>query len=142
MDKQESESNLNASLVLAIFLEVYPIEADILFGLHRSFGIYILTKLVMLTLILLPLGVYIYRKKRGEERTTIWSWKLMVIALIVSINLLMNYVVMVRWFGRVCHRSSCGDSYRPLLPPSGAYAATMLLADRSPSTAALTMPPA
>jgi hypothetical protein len=99
MRKQRDESPLNASLVSAIFLEVCPVEADILFGLRHSFGKFILAKLFMLSMIILPLGVYIIRTKRSEERTTIWSWKLIVIAIVVSINLLMTSVIMVRWFG-------------------------------------------
>src|SRR5260370_38964689 len=101
MRKRRYKWLLELSLVFAIFLEVCPTEIGYLtaFLIRRSLGMYILTKLVTLTVILLPLGVYIYiRKKRGEERTIVWTWQLTVIAIIVSINLLKDSVVMVRWF--------------------------------------------
>jgi hypothetical protein len=84
-----------------VILEVCPTEIGFLtaFAIHRRFGMYIVTKLVLLIVILLPLGVYIYirKKKTREERTIIWTWKLMVIVFILSINLLMNSAVIVRW---------------------------------------------
>jgi hypothetical protein len=92
---------LNASLVLAVVLEVVPTEIGVLtaFVLERNLGMYIVAKLGILIVILVPLGVYIYVRTRKvkEERTSIWNWKLVVIAGILSINLLMNSVVIVRW---------------------------------------------
>ena len=101
MSQSQHEWLLDASLVLAVILEACPTEIGLLtaFALRHSFGMYIVTKLVSLTVILVPLGVYIHIRKRRarEDRTIIWNWKLMVIVIILSINLLMDSFVVVRW---------------------------------------------
>jgi hypothetical protein len=97
--KPEYEWLLDLSLMLAVILEVCPTEIGFLtsFALHRSFGMYVLTKIFSLMLIILPLGIHFYirRTETTGERTTIWTWKVIVIVLILSLNLVMNSVAIV-----------------------------------------------
>jgi hypothetical protein len=99
MDNKPSgyESLLTLSLLLAVFLLVCPTEADILtpFLRERSLGKYLVGKVCFLLPIILPLGIYIHKSRTptGGHRTTIWKWQLVVIAIILSLNLLMTAAV-------------------------------------------------
>jgi hypothetical protein len=88
--------------MLALFLEVWPTEIGFLtaFALHRQVGMYVVTKLASLILILLPLGIYFYirRATAPDERPTIWNWQLMSIVIIMLVNVGVNSVVIGRWW--------------------------------------------
>jgi hypothetical protein len=86
-----------------VFLWVCPTEADILTPLlrERSLGKYLVGKACSLVLVILPLGIYIYKRRRqtGGQRTSIWKWQLVVIVMILSLNFLMTAAVIVHLLG-------------------------------------------
>jgi hypothetical protein len=97
--QSEYESLLTLSLLLAVFLQVCPTEADILtpFLVERSLGKYMVGKVCSLVLIIFPLAIYIYKRRTQSDgpRTTIWKWQLIVLIIILSLNLLMTAAVIV-----------------------------------------------
>jgi hypothetical protein len=77
---------VRASVILAVFLEVIPVEADIIYGpLFNDVFRMLVVKVFCLVMIFLPLVIYVMRNGLGALKI-VWG-RVIVVAVIVLINL-------------------------------------------------------
>jgi hypothetical protein len=87
---------VRVSSLLAVFLEVVPIEIDIIGVLlsYRALALVVAVKAICLTAILLPLVIYVLRNGLSALRRV--RGRVAVIGFIVVINLVLNVVTVWR----------------------------------------------
>ena len=84
------------SVFLAFFLEVIPLEADILFQcyIYKDFPHFLALKLFFLTLIFLPLLIYV--KRNGLYALKYVQGRVTIVAMIVVFNMVLQCIYWVQ----------------------------------------------